>query len=151
MPTDLPKDAGEQALARLDRLRNANGGTSTAELRLRMQQAMQNDCAVFRNGRCWRRAAKHRSRSGKAASDIRVTDRSLIWNTDLVETLEFDNLIAQAAVTILSADTEGKPRRACARGLPQPRRRELDEAHAGLGRDGAKPSTSTIVPCTRTR
>ena len=66
---------------------------------------------------------------------FRVTDRSLIWNSDLVETLEFDNLIAQAAVTVVGAENrQGKPRRACARGLPEARRRQLDEAHARLGR-----------------
>ena len=71
----------------------------------------------------------------KASDDIRVTDRSLIWNSDLVETLEYDNLIVQAAVTVVERrQPQGEPRRARARGFPQARRRQLDEAHAGLGR-----------------
>ena len=70
-----------------------------------------------------------------ASRDIEVTDRSLIWNSDLIETLEFDNLIAQAVVTMDSArQPHRKPRRACARGLSRARRQELDEAHAGLAR-----------------
>ena len=68
-------------------------------------------------------------------ADIRVTDRSLIWNSDLIETLEFDNLIAQAVVTMDSArEPHREPRRACARGFSRARRQELDEAHAGLAR-----------------
>ena len=67
--------------------------------------------------------------------DVRVTDRSLIWNSDLIETLEFDNLIAQAVVTMdAAAEPHRKPRRACARGFPRSRRQELDEAHARLAR-----------------
>jgi succinate dehydrogenase / fumarate reductase flavoprotein subunit len=66
-----------------------------------------------------------------------VKDRSLIWNTDLVETLEFDNLIQQAVVTVAGAvNRTGKPRRPCPRGLPGARRSELDEAHPGLAGPG---------------
>ena len=68
-------------------------------------------------------------------ADVRVTDRSLVWNTDLVETMELDNLIAAGdGDDAFGRATHGEPRRACPRGLPESRRRELDEAHAGLGR-----------------
>ena len=132
---ELPKGAGEQAIERLDRFRYADGGTPTAELRLRMQKTMQRDCAVFRTKKVLQEGVKAIRAVWDDAADIRVTDRSLIWNTDLIETLEFDNLISQAAVTVRGrARPRGEPRRACARGLPQARRQELDEAHSVLGR-----------------
>jgi hypothetical protein len=131
---DLPKNAGEAHLARFDKFRNAKGGTPTAKLRATMQKAMQEDCAVFRTGETLQSGVKRIADVIGGVSDIGVTDRGLIWNTDLVETLEFDNLIVQAAATVNSAPTAGKPRRPRARRLPRARRRELDEAHAGLGR-----------------
>src|SRR5206468_2230948 len=79
---ELPKDSAERALARLDRLRNANGGTSTAELRLKMQKVMQSNCAVFRTGEVLQEGHKLIHDTFAAASDVRVTDRSLIWNSD---------------------------------------------------------------------
>ena len=98
--SDLHKNAGDDALARLDRFRYAKGGTSTAELRSAMQRAMQNDAAVFRTSATLASGQKAMREVFKQASDISVTDRSMVWNSDLVETLEFDNLIAQAIVTI---------------------------------------------------
>jgi succinate dehydrogenase / fumarate reductase flavoprotein subunit len=100
---DLPKDSAELALSRLDRLRHASGGTPTAELRLRMQKVMQNNCAVFRTGEILAEGQKLIHETLTASSDVQVTDRSLIWNSDLIETLEYDNLIAQAVVTMDSA------------------------------------------------
>ena len=121
--------------ARLDRFRHAAGGTPTAELRVRMQRTMQSNCAVFRTGEVLEEGKKLIHEVWRGADDIRVTDRSLIWNSDLIETLEFDNLIVQAAVTVDgAAQPHREPRRACARGFSRPRRRELDEAHAGLAR-----------------
>ncbi|MGI9406431.1 MAG: succinate dehydrogenase flavoprotein subunit [Hyphomicrobiaceae bacterium] len=111
----LPADAGENAVARLDRLRHASGGTSTAELRLEMQKAMQTNCAVFRTGDVLEEGVEKISNVWRASDDISVTDRSLIWNTDLVETLEFDNLIDQAAVTVASAANRQESRGAHAR------------------------------------
>src|SRR5882672_1917235 len=112
---ELPKDSAELALARLDRLRNANGGTPTAELRLKMQKVMQSNCAVFRTGEVLQEGHKLIHDTFAAASDVRVTDRSLIWNSDLVETLEFDNLIAQAVVTMVSEVNRTESRGAHAR------------------------------------
>jgi succinate dehydrogenase / fumarate reductase flavoprotein subunit len=112
---DLPKGAGEQAVERLDRFRYADGGTPTAELRLRMQKTMQRDCAVFRTKQVLQEGVKAIKAVWDDATDIKVTDRSLIWNTDLIETFEFDNLIAQAAVTVQGALAREESRGAHAR------------------------------------
>ena len=112
---DLPSDAGDLALARLDRFRNADGDTPTAELRDKMQRAMQTNCAVFRTGDLLNTGKKAIQEIWNAGQDIKVTDRSLIWNTDLVETLEFDNMIIQAAVTVAGAINRKESRGAHAR------------------------------------
>jgi succinate dehydrogenase / fumarate reductase flavoprotein subunit len=112
---DLPKGAGEEALARLDRLRNANGATPTAEMRLAMQRAMQEDAAVFRTGEVLAQGQKRIAEIYGRRDELKVSDRTLIWNTDLVETLEYENLIAQAAVTINSALNRTESRGAHAR------------------------------------
>jgi succinate dehydrogenase / fumarate reductase flavoprotein subunit len=112
---DLPADSAELALSRLDRFRNASGKTPTAQLRLRMQKVMQNNCAVFRTGEVLQEGHKLIHEAFDSAHDIKVADRSLIWNTDLVETLEFDNLIAQAVVTMDSAQNRTESRGAHAR------------------------------------
>ena len=114
-PPDLPKDAGDFALARLDRFRYAKGSTPTAELRARMQQAMQNNCAVFRTAELLREGVEKINEIWRATDDISVSDRSLVWNSDLVETLEYDNLIMQAAVTVAGAVNRPESRGAHAR------------------------------------
>ncbi|HEX9753510.1 MAG TPA: succinate dehydrogenase flavoprotein subunit [Methyloceanibacter sp.] len=112
---ELPKGAGESAIERLDRFRYADGGTPTAALRLRMQKTMQRDCAVFRTQKVLKEGVKAIRAVWDDAADIHVTDRSLIWNTDLIETLEFDNLISQSAVTVAGALAREESRGAHAR------------------------------------
>ncbi|MDA7946384.1 MAG: succinate dehydrogenase flavoprotein subunit [Hyphomicrobiaceae bacterium] len=112
---DLPSDAGDLALSRLDHFRHAKGGTPTAELRLKMQRVMQSNCAVFRTGEVLEEGKKLIQDVWEATDDICVTDRSLIWNTDLIETLEYDNLIVQAAVTVAGAVNRKESRGAHAR------------------------------------
>ncbi|MCZ8184280.1 MAG: succinate dehydrogenase flavoprotein subunit [Beijerinckiaceae bacterium] len=112
---ELPADSADLALSRLDRFRHAKGGTSTAELRLRMQREMQTNCAVYRTGETLAEGSQNIHAVWKAADDVRVTDRSLVWNSDLLETLEFDNLITQAVVTMDSALNRTESRGAHAR------------------------------------
>jgi succinate dehydrogenase / fumarate reductase flavoprotein subunit len=112
---ELPNDSAELSLSRLDRFRHANGSTPTAELRVRMQKVMQNNCAVFRSGEVLEEGHKLIHDVFAGISDIGVSDRSLIWNSDLVETLEFDNLIIQAVVTMDSALNRTESRGAHAR------------------------------------
>jgi succinate dehydrogenase / fumarate reductase flavoprotein subunit len=112
---DFAKTAGEESIARLDRFRHAKGSTPTATLRLAMQRAMQSDAAVFRTGETLRSGQKSVREIFKGIADIGVADRGMIWNTDLVETLEFDNLIAQSIVSIDSAEQRTESRGAHAR------------------------------------
>ncbi len=102
-------------LARFDRFRNASGSTGTAELRLEMQKAMQEDAAVFRTGETLVGGAQRLATVWDKAKDIKVSDRGLVWNTDLMETLEFDNLIGQAVVTVAGAVNRTESRGAHAR------------------------------------
>ncbi|MEX2166127.1 MAG: succinate dehydrogenase flavoprotein subunit [Methyloceanibacter sp.] len=112
---DLPKGAGEHAIERLDRFRHASGDAPTAQLRLRMQKVMQNHCAVFRTKEIMEEGVKAIRVVWDDAANLRVNDRSLIWNTDLIETLEFDNLISQSAVTVQGALAREESRGAHAR------------------------------------
>jgi succinate dehydrogenase / fumarate reductase flavoprotein subunit len=112
---ELPNDSEEMAVARLDAVRHSNGGTPTAELRERMQRVMQEDCAVFRTGAVLDQGRGRIGEVWRAADHVSITDRGLIWNTDLVETLEFENLIVQAVVTMESAYNRTESRGAHAR------------------------------------
>jgi succinate dehydrogenase / fumarate reductase flavoprotein subunit len=112
---DLKPDSCDSHIERFDRLRNASGKTTTASLRLAMQKAMQEDVAVFRTGETLQSGVERMAQVHKDMADISVADRGLVWNTDLLETLEFDNLIGQAIVTVNSAANRQESRGAPAR------------------------------------
>jgi succinate dehydrogenase / fumarate reductase flavoprotein subunit len=112
---ELPEGSADRALARLDGFRFAKGDIPTAQLRLSMQKVMQNNCAVYRTGETLEEGSKLIHEVWAARDQVGVTDRSLIWNSDLVETLEFDNLIIQAVVTMDGAGNRTESRGAHAR------------------------------------
>jgi succinate dehydrogenase / fumarate reductase flavoprotein subunit len=111
----LPADAGDEALARLDHFRNAKGDRPTAAIRDDMQRTMQNNCAVFRTGEVLEEGRTLIADVAAQMPDIGVSDRSMVWNSDLVETLELNNLIGQAVVTMESAANRQESRGAHAR------------------------------------
>ena len=112
---EVSKESEEFILNRFDKLRYQSGAIPTAELRLDMQKIMQKDVAVFRTGESLQDGVNALSDIWKKRNDINVSDRSLIWNSDLVETLEFENLIAQAVATARSAHNRTESRGAHAR------------------------------------
>ena len=99
----LPKDSADMALTRIDTFRHANGGSPTAQVRIEMQRTMSAHAAVFRTDELMAEGKTKLAATYERMGDIKVSDRSLIWNSDLIETLELDNLIAQASVTMHSA------------------------------------------------
>ncbi|HKT28235.1 succinate dehydrogenase flavoprotein subunit [Dyella sp.] len=112
---DLPASVLDKALARFDSLRNADGGTPTAKIRLNMQRTMQEDAAVFRTGETLKAGSKKISEVHDSFKDVRVSDRSMVWNSDLIETLELSNLLGQAVATMHSAEQRPESRGAHAR------------------------------------
>ncbi|GGN46938.1 succinate dehydrogenase flavoprotein subunit [Novosphingobium indicum] len=107
---ELPKDSADLALTRLDHFRNAKGGSPTAEIRTEMQRTMSLHAAVFRNDELMAEGKDKLAATYKRMEDIHVSDRGLIWNSDLVETMELDNLISQATVTLHSAHNRKESR-----------------------------------------
>jgi len=114
-PRPFAAGAGDEAVARLDKLRNAKGKTPTASLRLTMQRVMQSHAAVFRTGESLQEGIAKLEKVFAEFENVQVSDRSLIWNTDLIETIELDNLLLQAMGTIKSALNRTESRGAQAR------------------------------------
>jgi succinate dehydrogenase / fumarate reductase flavoprotein subunit len=108
-------DSCDAALARLDKFRNAKGSRRTADIRMDMQRVMQSDAAVFRTGETLNEGKQRLAKVFDSFADVQVTDRSMVWNTDLIETLELDNLLGQAVATMHSAENRTESRGAQAR------------------------------------
>ncbi|MBC2883870.1 succinate dehydrogenase flavoprotein subunit [Ochrobactrum sp. CM-21-5] len=107
---DINEAASEQIMDRFDRLRYANGSTPTAVLREKMQRTMQEDAAVFRTSESLKQGVERMHQIWHELPDLKVSDRSMIWNSDLVETLELENLMANAMATVVSAEARQESR-----------------------------------------
>ena len=146
----IPASQTDKALARFDRIRHAKGKRPTAEIRMAMQQAMQRHAAVFRSSQSLTEGVKKMDAVAATMDDLRLTDRSLIWNTDLVEALELDNLIAQALVTIRSAEARHESRGAHAHEDFPERDDENWMQHSLMWLDAQNKSTVGYSPVTLT-
>ena len=106
----LSPTAADAAIARFDRIRNAKGSLKTAEIRNSMQRTMQDHCAVFRTSQVLAEGVTKINEIAKSFSEVQITDRSLVWNSDLVEALELENLLVQAVVSLTSAENRHESR-----------------------------------------
>ncbi|RYD26615.1 MAG: succinate dehydrogenase/fumarate reductase flavoprotein subunit, partial [Lysobacteraceae bacterium] len=106
----LPPKAGDNALDRFDRMRNAKGSTNTATMRLELQKTMQAHAAVYRNSDSLKEGVQKVKNLWSGMDDMRVVDRSLIFNTDLLEALEFGNLMENSMTTMVSAEARKESR-----------------------------------------
>jgi succinate dehydrogenase / fumarate reductase, flavoprotein subunit len=111
----LKADAAAASIERLDKLRHAKGSQRTADIRLEMQRVMQSDAAVFRTAETLNEGKHKLAEVFASFADVKVADRSLVWNSDLIETLELDNLLGQAVATLHSAENRKESRGAQAR------------------------------------
>merc|ERR1712217_436349 len=109
-PVQLPANAGEASIARMDKIRNCKGPIPTAELRRELQGSMQKYAPVYRNGEDLAKGKDVIVEVMKKYKDVGIKDRSMVWNTDLIETLELENLINQAAQEMYSAEARQESR-----------------------------------------
>ncbi len=107
----LPPRAGEATMERFDRARHAKGGTKVADLRLDMQRTMQSHAAVFRASNTLQRGVSEMQRVWRGMEDMSVSDHSLVWNSDLMEALELQNLMGNAMTTMVGAEARKAKRR----------------------------------------
>ena len=134
----IPESETEKSISRFDKLRNSNGGTPTSVLRDKMQRTMQKNCAVFRDAKILKEGMEEIKKPWQGMEDISVSDKSLIFNTDLIETLEFDNLIRQSLVTMASAENRKESRGAHSREDFKDRDDENWMKHTLAWQDGEK-------------
>jgi succinate dehydrogenase / fumarate reductase flavoprotein subunit len=142
----LPASVGEEAIARLDKVRNASGGSPVAQIRQKMQRIMQNNCAVFRTSEVLKEGVELIDACAEELTDMAVSDRSLIWNSDLVEALELENLMSQAVAALHSAEARHESRGAHAHEDYPDRDDENWMKHTAVFLDGAHDTRLTYRP-----